>query len=89
MCCSYGRNAGILRCAQNDNLIRCGWGEGLEEAVEGCGEEEGEEDVWDEDAGEEEDSSAGEHAEAGVEGGAFAKGLACPSDAEEHQEEDA
>ena len=89
MCCSYGRNAGILRCAQNDNLIRCGWGEGLEEAVEGCGEEEGEEDVWDEDAGEEEDSGAGEDAKAGVEGGAFAEGLAGPADAEEHKEEDA
>jgi hypothetical protein len=61
----------------------------LEEAVEGGGEEEGEEDVGEEDAGEEEDSGAGEDAEAGVEGGAFAEGLAGPADAEEHQEKDA
>jgi hypothetical protein len=61
----------------------------LEEAVEGGGEEEGEEDVGDEDAGEEEDTGGGEDSEAGVEGGAFAEGLAGPADAEEHQEKDA
>jgi hypothetical protein len=61
----------------------------LEEAVEGGGEEEGEEDVGEEDTGEEEDSGGGEDAEAGVEGGAFAEGLACPADAEQHQEKDA
>jgi hypothetical protein len=61
----------------------------LEEAVEGCGEEEGEEDVWDEDAGEEEDTGGGEEPESSVEGGALAKGLTRPADAEEHQEEDA
>lgn len=61
----------------------------MEEAVEGCGEEEGEEDVWDEDAGEEEDTGGGEEPESSVEGGALAKGLTRPADAEEHQEEDA
>jgi hypothetical protein len=38
----------------------------LEEAVEGGGEEEGEENIWDEDAGEEEDADGGEDSEAGV-----------------------
>ena len=64
-----------------------GRGEGAEEAVERGGEEQGEQGVGDEDAGEEEDSGGGEYAEAGVEGGAFAEGLARPAEAEQHKQQ--
>ena len=61
--------------------------QGFQEAVEAGGEQEREQDVGNEDAGEEEDSGGGEHAEAGVEGGAFAEGLARPAVAEQHEQQ--
>ena len=59
-----------------------------DEEVERERGEEGEQDLGDEDAGEEEGSDAGEHAEGGVEGGAVAKGAACPDPGEDGAAED-
>ncbi len=58
----------------------------VQQTVEGGAEEEGEDDLWDVDAGEEEDSGGGEYGEAGVEGGAGAEGFVGPVEAEEGEE---